>query len=123
MFEFKKSIAFVGALFIISLTVGCGAEVTPEEPTPLGLQPDVAQAAREEVSAATGVPAEEIEIVRANQVEWTDTCLELGGPDEFCGQALTPGWRVILEADGQEYEVRTDLGADTVRLKEGETGS
>ena len=107
------------ALFVLSLAaVGCGPRTVPAEATPLGLQPDVAEAAKEAVSEETGVPAEEIEIVQANQVEWTDTCLELGGEDEFCGQALTPGWRVMLEAGGESYEVHTDLGADTVRIKQ-----
>ena len=114
----KGTVIAVALLAAVLLLVACGQGATPEESTPLGLQPDVAAAAKEVVSEASGVPTEEIEIVRANQVEWTDTCLELGGPDEFCGQALTPGWRVILEAGGQEYEVHTDLGADTVRLKE-----
>jgi len=106
------------ALVVLALAaVGCGLRTVPPEATPLGLQPDVAEAAMEAVSEETGVPAEEIEIVQANQVEWTDTCLELGGEDEFCGQALTPGWRIMLRAGGEEYEVHTDLGADTVRIK------
>jgi hypothetical protein len=109
------------ALILLSglalLAAACGPRAAPPEATPLGLQPDVAEAAKEAVSEETGVPAEEIEIVQANQVEWTDTCLELGGEDEFCGQALTPGWRIMLQAGGEEYEVHTDLGADTVRIK------
>jgi len=114
----KRRSIVVGALFvIILLSVGCGPETTPEDPTPVGLQPDVAEAAKRELSEAIGVAVEEIEIVRANQVEWTNTCLELGGTDEFCAQALTPGWRLTLRAEGEEYEVHTDLGADTVRIK------
>jgi hypothetical protein len=112
--------AIVAAILLVLATVsfGCGPEPPSPEATPLGLQPDVARAAKEKVSASTGVSVEEIEIVRANRVEWSDTCLELGGTDEFCGQAITPGWRVILRADGEEYEIHTDLGADTVRLKQ-----
>ena len=113
----RRALVSVVLLVVVALFVGCGPRPVPAEATPLGLQPDVAEAAKEKVSEASGVPVEEIEIVRANQVEWTDTCLELGGADEFCGQALTPGWRVILRAGGEEYEVHTDLGADTVRLR------
>lgn len=115
----KKAIILYVSLLVLALSAaGCGSETTPEDSTPLGLPPDVSNAAKQRLSESTGVPVEEIEIVRANQVEWTDTCLELGGADEFCGQALTPGWRVILRAEGEEYEVHTDLGADTVRLKQ-----
>mgnify|MGYP001101296747 CR=1 FL=1 len=117
MLERRVSVSVV-LLVVVAMSVGCGREPVPAEATPLGFQSDVAQAAKQEVSEASGVPVEEIEIVRAKQLEWTDTCLELGGADEFCGQALTPGWRVILRAGGEEYEVHTDLSADTVRLKQ-----
>jgi ABC-type glycerol-3-phosphate transport system substrate-binding protein len=113
----RKTIVAVALLAGTLLLVGCGSEETSGEPTPVGLQPDVAEAAKEKLSELTGVSVEEIEIVEANQVEWTNTCLELGGPDEFCGQALTPGWRLMLRAEGEEYEVHTDLGGDAVRIK------
>jgi hypothetical protein len=111
--------ALVPTLFfaLVLLAVGCGPEETPAEATPIGLQPDVARNAKEKLSQVTGAGVEAIEIVRANQVEWTDTCLELGGEDEFCGQALTPGWSLIMDAGGQEYEVHTDLDGETVRVK------
>lgn len=115
----KKRMIFLALLFVFALlSGGCGPRPAPAEATPIGLPPDVSEAAKQELSSEIDVPVEQIEIVRANQVEWTDTCLELGDPDEVCGQALTPGWRIILEAGGAEYEVHTDLGADTVRLQE-----
>ena len=114
----KRTVFPVMLLVLLAVSIGCRAETPSPEATPLGLQPDVARAAKEKLSATIGVPVEEIEIVRANRVEWTDTCLDLGGTDEFCGQAITPGWRIILRAGGEEYEIHTDLGADTVRLKQ-----
>ena len=109
------SVALSGLALVLA---ACGPRTVPPEATPLGLQRDVAAAAKEALSEETGVPAEEIEIVRANQVEWTDTCLELGGEDEFCGQALTPGWLIILQNETEKIEIYTDLGADTVRIKQ-----
>jgi len=114
----KRTVFAVLFLVLVVFATGCGRRDVPDEATPVGLPPDVANGAKQTLSASIGVPAEEIEIVRANQVEWTDTCLELGDEDEFCGQALTPGWRIILRAEGEEHEVHTDLSADTVRLKE-----
>lgn len=116
----KKS-SFLTLLFVAVgvLLAGCGPRPVPAEATPLGLPPDVAEAAKQELSNAIDVPVEQIDIVRANRVDWTDTCLELGDlGEEVCGQALTPGWKIILEAGGSEYEVHTDLSADAVRLKE-----
>jgi hypothetical protein len=116
----KRKLNLLAWPFVFGVLLGgCGRRAVPAEATPLGLPPDVAQAARREVSSAVDVPVGEIAIVRANRVDWADTCLELGDPDEeVCGQAITPGWRVILEAGGTEYEAHTDLSADVVRLKE-----
>ena len=113
----KTTIAAI-LLLVAIVPVGCGPAEAPAEATPVGLPPDVANAAREALSEAIGVSTEQIEIVRANRVEWTNTCLELGDRDEVCGQALTPGWKIILAAEGEEYEIHTDLGADTVRIKQ-----
>ena len=116
--SWKRSLVFVSLCAFVVVSAGCGPGTTPAGATPVGLPPDVAEAAKGALSNSIDVPMDQIEIVRANQVEWTDTCLELGDPDEVCGQALTPGWRINLEAEGTEYEVHTDLGADTVRLRE-----
>jgi hypothetical protein len=116
--SWRKSLVLVSLFASVVVSAGCGPGTIPAGATPVGLPPDVAEAARRALSSSIDVPMDQIEIVRANHVEWTDTCLELGERDEVCGQALTPGWRIILKAEGAEYEVHTDLGADTVRLKE-----
>lgn len=84
--ERRVSVSVV-LLVVVAMSVGCGREPVPAEATPLGLQPDVAQAAKQEVSEASGVPVEEIEIVRANQVEWTDTLPRAWG----CRRVLRSG--------------------------------
>jgi len=63
-----------------------------------------------------GLTPDEIAVVSAEQTEFTDGCLGLGGPDEACLQAITPGWIVMLSAGGQEYEAHTDLTGTVVRL-------
>jgi hypothetical protein len=62
------------------------------------------------------VAVEQIRVVEVEKAEWTDSCLGLGQPNESCLQAITPGWRVVLEVNGQRYEVRTDETASTIRL-------
>jgi len=63
------------------------------------------------------VPASGISFVEAEAAEWTDGCLGLGGPAESCLQALTPGYRVTLEAGGESYILRTDETGQQVRLE------
>ncbi len=90
---------------------GTGAEPTQGAPEDL-LPPAAVQEAQRRLSESLNLPVEQLEIVSMEQVEWRDSCLELGGPQEQCAQVITSGWHIILRADGQEYEVRTDeLGA------------
>ena len=59
-----------------------------------------------EVAAAeTGVSADEIEVVTAEAVTWPDGAI--GCPEEGMGytQALVPGYRVILDIDGEEIHL------------------
>jgi hypothetical protein len=63
-----------------------------------------------------GLFPQEIRVVRMEDVEWSDSCLEIPRPDALCAAALTPGYRVVLLAGTQEYEVRTDTSGINVSL-------
>lgn len=80
---------------------------------------DVLSAVAAAVSAEYGVGAAEVTVVSAEQVEWTDSCLGLGGPAESCLAAMTPGYRVIVEVGGEQIEVRTDTTGQAVRIAPG----
>lgn len=54
-------------------------------------------------------PPEEIKIVSAEPVTWPDTSLGCPEPGKFYAQVLVPGYRVVVEARGQRFEVHTDL--------------
>ena len=79
------------------------------------LPPDVALNIRNQVSEILGVPVESIQLETVEQTEWPDSCLGLGGPDESCAQAVTPGWLLVFSADGQEYSFRADQTATVIR--------
>jgi hypothetical protein len=84
--------------------------------------PGAAQAARQALSQELGVPVESINIQRADPAEWTDSCLGLGGPAESCLQAITRGYRVFLERDGEQYIYRTDESGQALRREQTEAG-
>lgn len=99
-----------------------GVPVTADTPV-AGTTPDLANLppqavldAQQWLADSLSVALEGVEIVETEQVEWTDSCLGLGQPNESCLQAVTPGWRVILEISGQQYEVRTDRSGSSIRL-------
>jgi len=60
----------------------------------------------------------DIELVRWEKVEWPDGCL--GVPLRgMCTQAIVPGYRIMVEVDGQEYEYRSDREGVRVLLAAG----
>ena len=56
-----------------------------------------------------GIPVDEITVVLAEPVLWNDGSLGCPEPGMSYTQALVPGYRVLLEADGDTYAVH---GAD-----------
>ena len=71
-------------------------------------------AAVEGLSEHTGLPPDRITLVSMETVEWRDS--SLGCPQEgfMYAQVITPGYRIVLEADGQEYVYHTDQGPNAV---------
>lgn len=102
-----------------AVRVEAAAEQAPGESE--GDAPEAALAALEQLALEAGVSAEEIEIVTWSAEEWSDSCLGLGGPEESCLQAITPGYLVLLRAGEKEFSVRTDASGDVVRIAGPET--
>ena len=72
---------------------------------------------RAPVIAACGVLAEllglslgEIDLVSETPREWPNSCLGLAGPEEICAQVITPGYEVVLDAEGSLFTYHTDEG-------------
>jgi hypothetical protein len=57
-----------------------------------------------------------ITLVSVEQVDWSDACLGIQQPDVMCAQVITSGYKVILEANGQQYEYHTNASGSAVRL-------
>lgn len=64
-----------------------------------------------------GVSVSTITLMDAEKMDWTDGCLELGGPEESCLAAITPGLRIRLSHGGKIYVYRTDLTGNAVRFE------
>ena len=66
------------------------------------------------LSQQTGVPANEIRLISVEARKWSDA--SLGCPQEgfMYAQVITPGYLIILEAQGQGYEYHTDQQANVV---------
>lgn len=111
------------------LLVACGADEDPgaieDGPTDEaddGSEDDADPAAgsdsREATIAAvdaaerTGVPEEDVEVVSFELVTWSDGALGCPKPGESYTMALVEGYRLVVEADGQELTYHGALGED-----------
>lgn len=123
----KKQIVTVFMLGTILILAACapgeagipvtGGTATPGKPSSSPeLHPQVVLNAQQWLATQLNVAVDQIRIVEFEQAEWSDSCLGLGRLDESCLQAITPGWRVVLEVNGVSYEIRTDETASVIRL-------
>ncbi len=123
---FKLSYLLVGCLSLGIVLTACSPG-SPALPTPLATaagtgpdqaeQPDYVRAARQALAAARNFQLNEISTVSVEAVDWSDSCLGLGGPAESCAQMITPGYKIILKAGGEEFEFHTDATGQSVRQK------
>ena len=114
----------VGALALVA----CGAaDVEPgaapgDAPTAMPEAEQVAAEALPPARAALadflGVDEASLELEKIEDAEWPDGCLGLGRPDESCLAAITPGYAITFNVDGETYVVRTDVSGDIVRFEE-----
>jgi hypothetical protein len=64
------------------------------------------------------VPVESISLGEAEAVEWPDSCLGIVRIEALCAQGIVPGYRVVLEAEGQAYEYHTNADGTVVAVAE-----
>lgn len=74
------------------------------------------QLAQQHLAADLGCAPDDIRVVDFAQVEWSDSSLGNPQPGMMYMQVITPGYRVTLEHNGQQYEIHTDRGRRAVRV-------
>jgi len=78
------------------------AEPVPDEQNP------AVKAALEALAASLNIPLDQIKLVSSEAVEWPDGCLGVHRPEVMCTQAMVPGFRIVLLANGTEYVYHTN---------------
>jgi hypothetical protein len=61
-----------------------------------------------DLASRLGISEEEITVVSAEAKTWNDASLGCPEKGMMYAQVLTPGYRIILEVDGKQYDYRTD---------------
>lgn len=83
--------------------------VISEQSTEVSEQLTPAQrAAIEAVSQNLGLAASQVKLVSAESMEWPDSCLGISMEGVSCAQVVTSGFRILLDAGGQQVEYRTN---------------
>ena len=91
--------------------------IDPIQSGPQNTNPNkVVQKARKWLANYLGVPVGHVKAVTVEQMDWPDSCLGLPEPGEVCLTVITPGYKIIFDVRGQEYEVRTDMTANAIRV-------
>ncbi|MEZ4767000.1 MAG: hypothetical protein R2844_01045 [Caldilineales bacterium] len=118
-----RAIVAVTAVLMIALA-GCAAPAVPVQtvtPTEPAVEPPVGVGtipSDEEIAAALATPldvaADQISVVSVEPVDWPDACLGVYTPDVMCLQVITPGYRIVVDANGQQVEVHTNQDLSVV---------
>lgn len=117
----KLIISLVCASLLLAACSATGTDIPPVAVTQVLpvlediLPPDVALTIRNRVSEILGVPVESIQLQSIEPMDWPDGCLGLPEPDEVCTEAITPGWLLVFNVDGQEFRFRTDQTGTVIR--------
>ncbi len=107
-----KSSRFKGFCVLAVLLAGALAASCSSGDASIGVEPGVAPPAALVAQAALAdelhLEVESVTIVETEAVDWPDACLGIETEGVACAQVITPGYRVMLEAEGQLYEVHTN---------------
>ncbi len=103
-------------------TPGSEQESMTPTPSPESVDVEVAieaepiiRLAQKDLALRLGLAQEAIRLVSLEAVEWRDASLGCPQPGMMYAQVITPGFRVVLEAEGRTYEYHTDA-AESVML-------
>jgi hypothetical protein len=86
----------------------------PSYPNPYADLTPAQLAALTHLSKTLNLPADQITLISTEPETWPDGCLGIDQPGMMCTQALVEGYRIIFEAGGREYEVRTNESGSVV---------
>lgn len=94
----------------------------PSTQTPLALNP-AQSAAIQDLAEKLHLSTDQITMISSETVTWPNGCLGVQKLGVMCTEAEVPGYKIILEADGKEYEYHTNVEGTVVVAFDGEQPS
>ena len=113
----------VGIALLLLIISACSPQAEPtglpaEDGEPTQITADLTPAEQAAISTLAeniGIEPDQIKLVSSEAVDWPDSCLGIVREGIACAQVITPGFRVILEADGKQVEYHTNQDATVIR--------
>ena len=96
---------------MLSLILGC-IETKPDgtidnrSVTPM--YPPVVDLAKKDLAGRLNIAVEQVRLVKQERKDWPDTSLGFPEEGKAYAQVITPGFVIILEANGRLYEYHSD---------------
>ena len=87
---------------------GDSTPMTPAIPSPASGLENLVQLAKADLAQRVAVSIDQITLVEATEAEWSDSSLDCPQPDMAYLQVITPGYRILLEANGTQYEYHSN---------------
>lgn len=88
-------------------------DTTSPTPLPVDLTP-AQRAAITALSSDLSLPADQIKLISTEAVSWPDGCLGVTRIGVMCTQGVVDGFKIILEANGQQYEYHTNQDGTSI---------
>ena len=101
-------------------TVVTDGPATPDMSMVLPIE--VMQAVIDLVAMEAGDEVTTVTIVEVEAVEWPDAFLGCPVEGSFAAQVITPGYRVVVQLEGEQLEIHTDLNGNAVTCSGGARG-
>ncbi len=92
------------------VAAACAPMVVPGQPQPATPSPEFTPAqrsARKALAALLGLTEDQITVVSTEPATW-DGCYGIGYAFVACAKMLIPGYKIVLEANGHQYQFHTD---------------
>lgn len=108
----------VVCLALLALLAACTPMIRPADGQAAAEDNMAVANVRQVLTQQLQADATAVDVVAAVKEEWSDACLGAGRANESCAQVQTPGYRITLAVDGQEYRYHTNEDGSDFRLVE-----
>jgi hypothetical protein len=116
---FKISLIILSGL-LLTITACASALDTAPKPSPeeKGANEPAVQSAKQVLADELSIAVNDIKVIEYEEVQWRNSCLGVEVKDQMCLEVITPGYKIILEVEGTQYEAHTDQDGNAVRFIE-----